>query len=249
MPRIDVNPYYNPFNEPSEYQKNIKVNYEKLPVTDHWEALYNFNGNISTVDNLQQELPGDHMENRASFTFQLKNKYILTNVKSGLMIIDQKRAHERILFEHYMDMIKSNQGVTQKSLFPKTIDLTVNETNCLMEIFTDISALGFDIEFLSDTQIIINGYPPDTDSYDPVKLIKQIIASFTEETLDIETGRIEKIAKEMAVTASIHYGKILKNEEMKDLVDHLFACETPNYSPSGKLIISILNLDEIEHRF
>lgn len=228
IPLIDINPNYNPFNETSDDQIETK-----LP-----EQGFRF-----------QTFMGNQQENISSFTFQLKNKYILTNVKSGLMMIDQKRAHERILFERYMAMINNNHGVTQKSLFPQTIDLTIDEINCLMEIFSDIRALGFDIEFISDTQLKIHGYPSDTDSTDPAWILRQIIASFTNETLDIETGRSERIAREMAMAASIPYGKMLKKEEMKDMVDHLFACETPIYSPSGKLIISILNLEEIEKRF
>ena len=250
MPVINVNPYYNPFEQPSSNQDNYRLEYEKVSIPDNWETLYSgnkINKADTEIDN--QTLISEDEVKISSFTFQLKNKYIVTNVKSGLMMIDQKRAHERILFEHFIAIINNSHGVTQKSLFPKKVDFTLNEINCLMEIFDDIRALGFEIEFVNETQIAINGYPADIDLRDPERLLHHIIASFTNETLDIETGRREKIAKEMAIAGAVPYGTILKPEEMKDLVDHLFACETPNYSPSGKLIISIINLEEIEHRF
>lgn len=250
IPVINVNPYYNPFEQPSSNQDNYRMEYEKVSIPDNWETLYSgnkINKADSEIDN--NTLISEDEVKILSFTFQLKNKYIVTNVKSGLMMIDQKRAHERILFEHFIAIINNSHGVTQKSLFPKKVDFTLNEINCLMEIFDDIRALGFEIEFVNETQIAINGYPADIDLRDPERLLHHIIASFTNETLDIETGRREKIAKEMAIAGAVPYGTILKPEEMKDLVDHLFACETPNYSPSGKLIISIINLEEIEHRF
>jgi DNA mismatch repair protein MutL len=250
MPVINVNPYYNPFDQPSSNKDNYRYENGKAAIPDNWEALYKEH-TINQLDPevIDQTLPGDNHGKISSFTFQLKNKYIITNVKSGLMLIDQKRAHERILFERFISIINNSHGITQKSLFPQKVDFTLNEISCLMEIFDDIRDLGFEIEFVSDTQIVINGCPADIDLPDPERVLHNIIASFTNETLDIETGRKERIAKEMAIAGAVPYGTVLMPEEMKDLVDHLFACETPNYSPSGKLIISILNLEEIERRF
>jgi DNA mismatch repair protein MutL len=165
------------------------------------------------------------------------------------MIIDQKRAHERILFERYLGMIKQHKGVTQGSLFPETLELSVTEINCLMEIFDDIRAIGFDLEIDGETKVIISGCPADIASMNSARLLKSIIAAFMNETLDIESERKERIAIEMARASAIPHGKPLTHEEMKELIDHLFACETPNFSPSGKSIINILNLDDIEKRF
>ncbi len=257
-PTINVNPHYNPFESESERGNSSYPSFDREKESiKNWENLYtgleikksftNLWQPSETSDNIDYVAPLP--EDRIANTFQFKSKYILTPVKSGLMLIDQKRAHERILFERYMHLISHNRGVVQRSLFPEILELSPAAVNCLKEIFTDIRALGFDLEFSTDTKVQINGYPADLTSHNPASLLENLIASFLNETLDAETERKEKIAREMAQAAAIPYGKSLTHQEMRELVDHLFACETPNYSPSGKNIISILNLDEIEKRF
>lgn len=259
-PTININPNYNPFD--TDNDKSSTSSYpssyprEKEPLAS-WESLYaGLNHNRDQESSWPPQSPANGQEflpqitdDRIISTFQLKNKYILTPVKSGLMLIDQKRAHERILFERYMQMISNNRGIVQRSLFPETIELNAPAVSCLIEIFDDIRALGFDLEIKPENKVQINGYPADLASSNPVTLLENVISAFLNETLDIETGRKEKIAREMAQASAIQYGKTLSHEEMRELVDHLFACEMPNYSPSGKNIISILNLDEIDKRF
>lgn len=247
-PVIDYNPNYNPFDEKPQEFNAFSFEHEKR-VPYQWENLY------EGLSKRQGEpLPASYIEslnteNPHKITFQLKNKYILTSVKSGIMMIDQKRAHERILYEHYLEIIQHQSGDVQRTLFPQTLELTFDESSSLSEIFSDIRALGFDITFENETRIAVNGYPAEIASGEPLQLLKQIIQSFGEVIPDIETERREKIAREMAASAAIPYGKTLTSDEMKDLVDHLFACSSPNYSPSGKTIISILTLEEIEKRF
>lgn len=251
-PTIDINPGYNPFETERSRSSFPSFDREKETVKN-WENLYSgMESNLASTDSWQPSESIDDTnttEDRIINTFQLKNKYILTPVKSGLMLIDQKRAHERILFERYIQLINNNRGIVQRCLFPEILELSPPAASCLMEIFNDIRALGFDLEFTGDTQVQINGYPADLASSNPVNMLENMISAFLNETLDIETERKEKIAREMAQASAIAYGKTLSHQEMSELVDHLFACETPNYSPSGKNIISILSLDEIEKRF
>jgi DNA mismatch repair protein MutL len=250
QPQIELNPNYNPFDEPSFSRQSRSSFGRDNETLNHWEKLYEgLEFDVTKTSSLYTDDLMAKTENTAFNTFQLKNKYILTPVKSGIMIIDQKRAHERILFEKYLTMIQQHQGVTQGSLFPETLELSAPEVNCLMEIFDDIRALGFDLEFDGANKIQINGSPADIASANPAGMLKNMIASFMNETLDIASERTEKIAKEMAQVSAISYGKVLTSEEMRELVDHLFACKLPNFSPSGKNIISILNLEDIEKRF
>ena len=257
-PRIDINPNFNPFETETERFRSSYPSFDQEKETlKNWEHLYSgLEPQSGTSESWRPSETGDDMissspgtDDRTINTFQLKNKYILTPVKSGLMMIDQKRAHERILFERYIQQISSNRGIVQRSLFPEMLELSPPAASCLMEIFNDIRALGFDLEFKGETKLQINGYPADLASSNPVNLLENMISAFMNETLDIETERKEKIAREMAQASAIDYGKTLSHKEMRELVDHLFACETPNYSPSGKNIISILNIDEIEKRF
>jgi len=121
--------------------------------------------------------------------------------------------------------------------------------SCLKNIQDDLHSLGFDIEISNDSKVQINGYPADLVSIGSSTLLQNIVAACMNDTPDIEAERKEQMAREMAQASAISYGKTLSHDEMKELVDHLFACEMPNFSPSGKNIISILNLDEIEKRF
>ncbi|HEY4788615.1 MAG TPA: DNA mismatch repair endonuclease MutL [Bacteroidales bacterium] len=259
QPSIDVNPNYNPFDEDkSSSQPYYKSSFQEADKLKQWERLYE--GLIPGISSPSEDGKEEHQQplyqederniNTSNLSsFQFKNKFILTPVKSGLMIIDQKRAHERILFERYMNMINNHKGLVQRSLFPEIIELTIPEMNCLKEIFDDVYALGFDLTPTSETKVQVNGYPADAATVNPVVLLRGIIEACMNDTSDIEKERKEQIAREMAQAASIPYGKQLSPEEMKDLVDNLFACSMPNFSPSGKNVISIWNLDEIEKRF
>jgi DNA mismatch repair protein MutL len=113
----------------------------------------------------------------------------------------------------------------------------------------DIKAFGFDIEINKGAEVIIKGYPADSSTLNIVELFKDIVHSCMEEAAaDIKMEKREKIAMQMAKSAAVPYGKVLTHQEMRDLVDHLFACEMPNFSPSGKSIITILTMDDIEKR-
>ena len=258
QPSIDVNPDYNPFKEDNGFSRaTYQPNYNDAGNLKNWEKLYTGLEQSSPdsndrTDGFQQPLYDDSITVQSETivnTFQLKNKYILTPVKSGLMMIDQKRAHERILFERYMSMINNHRGLVQRSLFPETVDFNGPEMSCLKNIQDDLHSLGFDIEISSDSKVLINGYPADLVSIGSSTLLQNIVAACMNDTPDIEAERKEQMAREMAQASAISYGKTLSHDEMKELVDHLFACEMPNFSPSGKNIISILNLDEIEKRF
>lgn len=261
-PEIELNPNYNPFEENKGFSRPTYQSFNRSDSNlGHWEKLYaglenrNDEHSVGSFDEKtdgQQLLYNDSektADNGTINTFQLKNRYILTPVKSGLMVIDQKRAHERILFERYMGQMNFNKAIVQRSLFPEVIELTSPEMNCLLEIQDDVRSLGFELEFSGELKVTVNGYPADIASSGPAFLLNQIIGSFMEETPDAESERKEQVAREMAKVAAIPYGKPLSHEEMRELVDHLFGCEMPNYSPSGKTIISILNIDEIEKRF
>lgn len=256
MPSIELNPDYNPFNEDDHFNNNgYKANHNNDTV-QHWDKLYaglERGQVVSGNANSEQQSLYSNVETVQSEpvvnTFQLKNKFILTPVKSGLMMIDQKRAHERILFERYMGMIYNQRGLIQRSLFPEVIEFNAPEIACLTEILEDLKSVGFEMEFINDCKVQVNGYPADVSSVSSTVLLQNIVAACMGDLTDIASDKKEQMAREMAQAAAIPYGKTLSHDEMKELVDHLFACETPNFSPSGKSIISILSLDEIEKRF
>lgn len=260
QPVIDINPYYNPFDsDKSAGYSSYGSSQRDIDNQQNWEKLYSgFEQAKSTVNSNDDEIDGANgissvsekaMEISTVNTLQLKNKFILTPVKSGLMVIDQKRAHERILFEQFMGMVYHQQSFTQQSLFPEVVEFTVPEIQCIKEVGEDIRAFGFDFEIRNDSEVIIKGYPSDSSTLSVGELFKDIVHTCMDDNVnDIKLEKRERIAIQMAKAAAVPYGKALTHEEMHNLVDHLFACEMPNFTPSGKSIITILTMDEIEKR-
>ena len=259
MPSIDINPDYNPFNTDSDSGRSGNYNPRQSSLDSdnlqNWQKLYEgFSTNEISGDSIMnsdknERLTGIEDVQEHVNTFQLKNRYILTPVKSGLMIIDQKRAHERILFERFITMIQNNQGLVQRCLFPESVELTKPEMVCLQEIFDELRSLGFELEIAEDTKVQILGYPPDSAAVNPAELLKDIIQTCLSDGADLENDRRERIAIQLAQASAIPHGKNLSHQEMRELVDHLFGCGTPNFSPTGKAIVHILSMDDIEKRF
>tara|TARA_R110001583_G_scaffold47395_6_gene148455 strand:+ start:1542 stop:3533 length:1992 start_codon:yes stop_codon:yes gene_type:complete len=181
--------------------------------------------------------------------FQLKNKYILTPVRSGLMVIDQRKAHERILFEKFRNSVQNNQGVAQQTLFPQTIEFNASDYTLLQVIIEDVRALGFDIREFGKKTFVINGTPADIQNGDPKELIENLLENYKVNQLDVKVKVRENLAKALAKASAVNYGKSLSSEEMSAIIDQLFACETPNYTPDGKTIVSVLETQELDKRF
>jgi DNA mismatch repair protein MutL len=178
----------------------------------------------------------------------MKGKYILTSVKSGLMVIDQKRAHERILFEQYLISLSNNSGIMQQELFPVTVELSPADFTLILELKDELGTLGLDISNLGHNTIAVNGLPANIKRQDPRKLIDELIASFREEVSHPIESQREKVAISLSKAAAIPYGRVLTVPEMQDLIDKLFACQHPNVSPDGKLTLSIIETEELDKR-
>ncbi len=256
-PEIHVNPEYNPFNDGFQHAPESKTGngqYRKSKMPD-WEKFYEgFKSESEHPDSFKiigkQEsrfFPED--KNLQPVTFlQVKNRFIITTVKSGVMIIDQKRAHERILYEKLIHSLANNYSIAQQTLFPETIELDARDYSLLNEIFDDVTAIGFDISNFGNGTVVVNGCPADISNPEPKALIETIIEEYRNTKDDIKKSTKEKVARCLAKSSAIGYGVALSAPEMQGLIDQLFACENPNYSPSGKKIISIMSLEEMEKK-
>ncbi|HBC37333.1 MAG TPA: DNA mismatch repair protein MutL, partial [Porphyromonadaceae bacterium] len=180
--------------------------------------------------------------------YQYKEKYILTSVKSGLMIIDQHRSHVRILFEKYLSQITNRKGISQRVLFPERIELTSSEASSLSEIQEDMEALGFEMSDLGNNSFAIQGIPSELQNVDAVALVRSMIDKNMETGSNIQEQMHEKLALSMADFTAIPAGKSLTEEEMLRMVDQLFACQSPNHTPDGKSIITVISDDEMENK-
>ncbi len=239
-PKISFNPDYNPFNN----NIILKQNQDNI---DNWDSMYNGlpeNDNKSNQTNQTIEF-----NNNTSIKFyQLKSKYILTSVKSGLMIINQKRAHQQILFEHYINKIKTNKKDTQKLLYTKKIELSPKDFNTLKEIYQILQQFGFDINILSNNNIEITGVPNDYKNTDIEKTIEEIFESFNN-NLNTTKQIQEFIALQISKDLSINYNEKLSQENMADIFNKLFTCSSPNFTYDGKKIIEIIEIQYIDKLF
>ena len=188
-------------------------------------------------------------ENTGVSCFQFKNKYILTSGKSGLMMVDQKRAHERILFERLMQSITTQQSMTQQSLFPEQLEFNPEDALVVKEILPDLKVFGLDMAENASNVFEVRGMPVNLEKMNPRLLLDEIIGDYKSGEINLQADLKERIARLMAKQSSIRSGQVLSNEEMDELVGQLFACQVPNYSPDGKPVVSILSNDEIEMRF
>jgi DNA mismatch repair protein MutL len=182
-------------------------------------------------------------------TLQLKQKYILTPVKSGLMVIDQKRAHERILFEKFMDVLKSDSVASQQLLFPQTIELNPADSAILLAILPELLSLGFDIREFGKNTFIVSGTPGVLDVSSPEMIVEKLLEEYKNSPVDARSKAREQIAISLAKASSLDYGIDLKQEEIDHLIDNLFACATPNFSPDGKKVLTIIPTPDIEKSF
>ncbi|MCF8378882.1 MAG: DNA mismatch repair endonuclease MutL [Bacteroidales bacterium] len=243
-PKINLNPNFNPFDNDREDNFNLQKQLE-AERRENWQAL--FESGSRSQKNPDSIFANDTGQIKdGPRLLQFKNKYILSPVKSGLMIIDQKRAHERILYENTLRVIASGQVIEQKTLFPETLELNSSDFVLFKELEDDFRKIGFDIREFGNNSVIVHGLP-DSVKYSDIKdLIESIFQNYKSIGI-INTDKIhDNLAKSMAKASAIPYGKVLEMQEMRELTDQLFACGNPNLSPSGKKIISIINTEDIE---
>ncbi len=217
-----------------------------------WEQLYNFDDEMRKVlESKQQqseeiltfESGGESENTEAKKVFQLHNRFIISQIKSGVLLIDQQAAHERILYERFLQNIEGGKGAIQQLLFPETLHLHPADMAILSEMEWELRNLGFDYT-LQANKVIISGVPANLPVKVEARLIEQLIeqAKFNE---NLNLTKAEKVAFSMSKRLSMKLSTNLSEEECNSLIDQLFACPNPNYSPDGRKILRILSLDEI----
>ncbi|NDV64570.1 DNA mismatch repair endonuclease MutL [Bacteroides sp. 224] len=201
---------------------------------------------IPVADNLYGN---NQVIEKGSQHLQYKGRYILTSVKSGLMLIDQHRAHIRVLFDQYITQVKQRQGISQGLLFPEILQLPPSEAAVLQEIQEDLAAIGFDLSDLGGGSYAINGIPSGIEGLNSVELVRNMVYTAIEKGKDVREEVQNMLALTLARAAAIVYGQVLSDEEMSRLVDNLFACPMPNYTPDGQIVLSTIKEEEIERLF
>lgn len=180
---------------------------------------------------------------------QLHNKFILRQIKNGLMIVDQQSAHERVLFEKFAEDLKYRSAATQQSLFPKTVTFPAADFTLIMEMEQEIKGLGFRFEVFGKNTLLINGVPANLKHVPEQSLFEGLIDQFKHNQSELSLPLQENLIRALAKRASIKAGQKLEPEEMKELLNSLFLCKTPNYSPEGKPTFYIFEMGKLESYF
>jgi DNA mismatch repair protein MutL len=180
---------------------------------------------------------------------QLQKRYIVSQIKSGFILIDQQAAHERIMYERYLKLLEKSRHESQRQLFPQSMELNAADAQLLLQILPDINNLGFDIQEFGKNTFVIHGFPADILQGDEKKMIEELIEQYKMNASVTRLSKRENLAKSLAYSAAIKAGKTLSVEEMKTLIDELFACQNPYTAPGGKLTFVTFSNDELEKRF
>lgn len=250
-PQPQYNSSYNPF-------KSSSLSQRKPEVPDKWEELYKNLDDIAPAAQEQPLFPDDTQQNdspasppeslseRSLAHYQYKGRYIMTAVKSGLMIIDQQRADIRIRYERCLNHIKTQTAHVQQVLFPEVIQFPTSSAVILTKILPELAKMGFDLSDLGQNSYSVNGVPSGLEGVDCRSLLSAMVTEAAEATASSLDAIHRSLALTMARAAAIPVGQVLSNEEMESIVNELFACSNVNYTPDGKAILCILPQREIE---
>jgi len=241
IPKVNVNPQYNPF-------RKAEIQHGRQPRNEDWQQLYEA---AAQRDNKQTTLFDEQdttnvIAEKSPTHYQYKGRLIMTAVKSGLMMVDQHRAHLRVLFEEYLQKMDRHKWPTQNVLFPEVVRLTPAETAVMGQMLAQLEEVGFAVSDLGGGSFSVNGVPAGLDGVDPKNLLNELLASAKDKTGRPKSEMAESVALGMARSSAIPYGQVLSNEEMENLINRLFACSNAKMTPDGKLITCILKQDEIE---
>ncbi|MFP4090304.1 MAG: DNA mismatch repair endonuclease MutL [Cyclobacteriaceae bacterium] len=196
---------------------------------------------------LFQDAP--HMAAQEQSPFQVHNSYIVIQVKSGLMIIDQQAAHERILYEHYALALERRSGISQQSLFPQTLVMSPSDVMLIDELQDEIRALGFDFTIFGQNTVVINGVPTDIRGGNEREVFEGLIEQYKSYQSDLSGNKKESVARSIARKMSVKKGQKLSPAEMNALIDRLFGCLNSEYAPDGRKTFYILDLKQITDFF
>lgn len=259
IPGVKVNPEYNPF---------VKKQSPDLGLSSYYVSPTVLTGKDTSAPSQLRGISGsdmgtgsahpDNLTIGADFEsggqdsrgfIQLRNKYIISKIKSGLLVIDQQAAHERILYEQYLERIETRPANIQQQLFPQTLKFSTTDTDIINELIDELRKLGFVLESFGLNTFIVTGTPSDIPDQNIQGLIEGMLENYKLNKTNLKIDKISNLARSMAKNLSLKSLKSFSIEEMQGLVDDLFACKVPSVSPSGKTIVVNLSMEEIEKRF
>jgi DNA mismatch repair protein MutL len=254
LPKVEVDRSFNPFSNPNQ----TPPSYSK-PKTEAWEGLYVGLESKSNTDNVSQvnyesdemtsSIFDDTTEKRVQKTFQLHNKYIINTIKSGMLVIDQNRAHERILYEEFLHKTTVNEAVSQQLLFPLQLKFSKSDNTILKDIQQALEATGFVFSAFTNESIVLTGLPVGVKESEVHIVFEQLIHDIEHEVPDVNFSISDLLSKTLAKSLAIKNGKKLEHEEQEHIVNSLFSCKEPSISPTNKTVFTTLKVEELDKKF
>jgi DNA mismatch repair protein MutL len=255
-PSISFNPDFNPFKTKEERELPFLRSFgnERQETAKNWGSLYEI---VDTPKHEQQQidLSGDDKDliSRAigeHQIFQIHGRFLISQIKSGFILIDQQAAHERILYERFLQQLENHQGASQQSLFPKTVSLQAADFELVKDLLPDIRALGFQIREFGKNAVVIEGIPADIGpAINETEMLEHLIEGFKNSQALLKLNKRDNLARTLARNSAIKAGVTLTPGEMNNLIDQLFACKMPNVSLQGKPVIITFTLEELIQKF
>lgn len=260
VPQIKVNPDYNPFHggsrpigspgnlvgraNPSQWEK-LFPDKNPVPVPEYTAPAP---GNGQTI--ISANLDGPESDQVSKKFLHLQNSYIMVPVKSGLMVIDQQRAHERILFEKYQQRLEKASNASQQLLFPETVSLIEYDGDMLREMLPHVLSLGFQVTESKRNTFVITGIPTELPENENLQdVLEGVMENYKKNKVQSQLDTKTNLARSLARKLCVKHGTALTDQEMKGITNQLFACQMPYNSPGGKPTVSIMNIAEIAEKF
>lgn len=256
-PSISFNPEFNPFaptRATSTGSVASRSPMPQAPSAKNWGSLYEVTQHQApeqTSIDLGSSQREEQFESVQKQLMQIHNRYIVSQIKSGIMLIDQQAAHERILYERFLLHLEDRKGASQQSLFPQTVTLSPNDYVLAKSLLDDIKSLGFEVREFGKNTLVIEGIPVDLGStnINETELFEHLIEGFKNSQQELKLDKRDALARSMARNSAIKNGTALSQQEMNTLIEELFACKTPNFSISGRPVIQTITLAELAQKF
>ncbi len=245
VPKITVDPNFNPFKTAQQPAFTTNNQYKKESAS--WEALYTTDNPFDDVQ--QEELFHQNTQTDTGKTFQIQKKYLLSSIKSGMVLIHQSLAHQRVLYEDFLANITEKEAASQQLLFPVKIGFSSAEIEIIYTVKSDLESTGFQFEEFTKDSVTINGIPTSITESQVTKILEQLLNDIDLEVPDSSFSHVDVMAKSFAKTLAIKTGTQLTENEQENLVHNLFSCKEPSVSPTGKPTFKTLTLQEIDHIF
>lgn len=256
QPTLKVDPEFNPFEKKVQTQYEMPLSSGESRHNDAWQKLYDPLKNISfkpsdasTSGTLTREVMAEldrAIEDQSSRKmFQVRNRYIVTHIRSGIVIIDQQNAHERIRYDYLMEVLENKSSASQRQLLPQAVTIHPGDAELLKEHYRDLEEFGFEIsEFGKDT-FLVESIPAGLPSSDIPGLFEKIFEALKLHPDEVKRNRKSLLARSLAKNSSVQRGKMLQPEEISSLVEQLFSCKMPEVTPDGNPVMIIITYEDI----